>query len=87
MVVADPDQIRIGGFLQDDIRLANGLKSLEFPIEVADIFPARGDGKFPDSVLNPPDGCPFKGNNLSKTLLGIRHSALDLKTGTLGAKC
>src|SRR6266702_1497428 len=63
-------------------RLASGLKRLEFPIEIADIFPARGDSKFPDSVLNPPDGCPFKGNNLSKTLLGIRHSALDLKTGT-----
>jgi hypothetical protein len=87
MVVADPNQIRIASFLYDDVSPGNGVKSLEFPVEIPDIFSAREGSKFPDVNLNPPDGCPFKSDNFSKTLLGIRHSALDLKTGGSRAKC
>ena len=87
MVVTDPNQMCLEGVFEDGVSLADGLKSLEFPIELPDIFPARGDTKFPDFVLNPTDGLPFKGRNFSKTLLGIRHSALDLKTGRSGANC
>jgi len=78
VIVPDPDQVCLLGFLQDLAAIGHRLEGLEFAIKFLDVLAAGRRTHLADIVLDATDGFSFESRNFLEPLSGIRHSLLDL---------